>query len=532
MQDSIKTQQLTEYRTLSNGLSGCLFYVGPNVNDNNEFSHTPCVYFLDSPCREDDKEPFINELHAQEWKLLAEARPLLFGYSACLTLEKLLNPLNEPSSLEEYTQWLSETGGEDYWTASGYKCYIEAQESNSLMEELIGKHPWKKILQTLREELDKFETQRYSNPSYLTESGELDYTKALLDSHWEVGNPICPIMIDNADLGLVRDKNVPMTIPWEAVLKNCSESKDGDREQQLEDAIKKYEAENVPYTAYGFIVALFNLARNVAVHNYAMRTRDKQSHPLDLRIQNLSFRFNTSTKTLCETYLQQVEEAYRLEEEQNSDILQANEQSVYIRILRDEREYEQMFFNTSGFASLLSQEQLSNLQRYCTSFQQFLINKIGYDPDKQSTQLEQAKTPVKKKSPKPFEPELITFTKLKTAVYNMVALYQNLIKMKWIEDGNPDDFMALFSGRISDSKVVWSGKVGKDNLYALFDMMVTNQFIKVPDGHSMQRIVESHFVDKSGNYVVGINSGKPSQKALQMIEELHKILLAQQTFDE
>jgi len=142
------------------------------------------------------------------------------------------------------------------------------------------------------------------------------------------------------------------------------------------------------------------------------------------------------------------------------------------------------------------------------------------------------KAPVKAKKGKEFEPELITFTKLKTAEYNMVALYQSLIKMKWIEDGNPDDFTALFSGRISDSKVVWSGKVGKDNLYALFDMMVTNQFIKVPDGHSMQRIVESHFVDKSGNYVVGINSGKPSQKALQMIEELRKILLAQQTFED
>lgn len=137
-----------------------------------------------------------------------------------------------------------------------------------------------------------------------------------------------------------------------------------------------------------------------------------------------------------------------------------------------------------------------------------------------------------KRESTPFEPDFMTFTKERTSDYNIIALYQELLKVKWIEDGNPDDFAALFEGKNTECRITWSGKVGKDNLYALFKMMVDNHFIRLPEGHSLQRIVESHFVDKDGNYIIGIDSGKPSKSALTTIEQMKKILAARQTFDD
>jgi len=134
----------------------------------------------------------------------------------------------------------------------------------------------------------------------------------------------------------------------------------------------------------------------------------------------------------------------------------------------------------------------------------------------------------KKKKADTFKPDYITFTKHKAQRHHIIALYQALIALKWIADGNPDDFLALFSGEISECRIVWIGK-GKDNLYQLFRMLVDDGFISVPKGHGVQRIVESHFVDINGNYVTGIDSGKPSENALSSIKSLRKLLITQVT---
>lgn len=150
----------------------------------------------------------------------------------------------------------------------------------------------------------------------------------------------------------------------------------------------------------------------------------------------------------------------------------------------------------------------------------------------QKPQRPAAPTNTEKRESAPFEPDFMTFTKERTSNYNIIVLYQELLKVKWIEDGNPDDFAALFEGKSTECRITWSGKVGKDNLYALFKMMVDNHFIRLPEGHSLQRIVESHFVDAEGNYITGIDSGKPSKSALSTIEQMRKILAARQTFDD
>lgn len=154
---------------------------------------------------------------------------------------------------------------------------------------------------------------------------------------------------------------------------------------------------------------------------------------------------------------------------------------------------------------------------------------MGSDPQqiRKLTNYPAEKQPKKKKSDT-FKPDFITFTKHKAQHHHIIALYQALIALKWIADGDPDDFLALFSGEISECRIVWIGK-GKDNLYQLFRMLVDDGFISVPKGHGVQRIVESHFVDINGNYVTGIDSGKPSENALSSIKSLRKLLITQVT---
>ena len=136
----------------------------------------------------------------------------------------------------------------------------------------------------------------------------------------------------------------------------------------------------------------------------------------------------------------------------------------------------------------------------------------------------------KVKEPEPFEPNHLTFIKKRATNYNLALLYQGLLNAKWIDDGNPDHFGALFSGSQSTDTITWTGK-GINNLYALFYMMVREQFIEAPQGHGVERIVRSHFVNKKGDYVAG-DSGKPSEKALSLINTWKKDLEAKPKRDD
>jgi hypothetical protein len=137
----------------------------------------------------------------------------------------------------------------------------------------------------------------------------------------------------------------------------------------------------------------------------------------------------------------------------------------------------------------------------------------------------------KKVEEEPFDPDFITFTK-KVTNYNIMLLYQEMLKAKWIADGEPDNFFALFNGGTSEAKIVWTNKVGRDNLYALFKMMVDERFISAPNTHSVQKIVESHFVDVNGHYLTGIDGGKHSGKALALIDAWKLVLKAKAPNDD
>lgn len=126
----------------------------------------------------------------------------------------------------------------------------------------------------------------------------------------------------------------------------------------------------------------------------------------------------------------------------------------------------------------------------------------------------------------------VTFTMSDSTVGHIDMLRQKLIQVGWIaKDTQPDDFYKLFSGKVNNTKVTWTGAVGKGMLVFLFNAMVKQNKIAVPDSHSVVTILEAHFVDMNGAYLTCLNSSKESPKHLPIIKECLDILLLEVNMD-
>ncbi len=115
---------------------------------------------------------------------------------------------------------------------------------------------------------------------------------------------------------------------------------------------------------------------------------------------------------------------------------------------------------------------------------------------------------------------------------HLQLLRQELIKEEWIaRDTQPDDFCMLFSGKTNNTKITWTGKVGKGMLRYLFQRMEKEQKISVPYAYHLTTILESHFVDQEGNYLYGLNKGTISNKHLPVIKACIDLLQLQVDID-
>lgn len=145
-----------------------------------------------------------------------------------------------------------------------------------------------------------------------------------------------------------------------------------------------------------------------------------------------------------------------------------------------------------------------------------------------------APIPKTKKSPKKeisFTPDYMTFVLDRTTLYHITVLYRDLIENNWIhKDTQPDDFLNLFQGKVCYNRIK-KGSIGSDNIYILFQKMLDGNYIKLPNGHSIESIVRTHFVDKNDNYIAK-DSRKPSTKSLPLIDSLCKSLAARPNFDD
>ena len=116
-----------------------------------------------------------------------------------------------------------------------------------------------------------------------------------------------------------------------------------------------------------------------------------------------------------------------------------------------------------------------------------------------------------------------TYRWLATAPQRITNLYQYLLRAKWIaSDTPPDDFLAIFSGEVTNCKIRWTGK--KTYLVYLFRLLTDKQYISTPKGIGRWMIVGSHFIDTHNRLFTLLNSQRIPVKAQQTIEQLSELL--------
>ncbi len=116
-----------------------------------------------------------------------------------------------------------------------------------------------------------------------------------------------------------------------------------------------------------------------------------------------------------------------------------------------------------------------------------------------------------------------TYRWLATAPQRITKLYQYLLRAKWIaSDTPPDDFLAIFSGEVTNCKIRWTGK--KTYLVYLFRLLTDKQYISTPKGIGRWMIVGSHFIDAHNRLFTLLNSQRIPIKAQQTIEQLSELL--------
>ena len=116
-----------------------------------------------------------------------------------------------------------------------------------------------------------------------------------------------------------------------------------------------------------------------------------------------------------------------------------------------------------------------------------------------------------------------TYRWLTTAPHRITTLYQYLLRAKWIaSDTPPDDFLAIFSGEVTNCKIRWTGK--KTYLVYLFRLLTDKKYISTPKGIGRWMIVGSHFIDAHNRLFTLLNSQRIPVKAQQTIEQLSELL--------
>ena len=116
-----------------------------------------------------------------------------------------------------------------------------------------------------------------------------------------------------------------------------------------------------------------------------------------------------------------------------------------------------------------------------------------------------------------------TYRWLTTSPNRITNLYQYLLRAKWIaSDTPPDDFLAIFSGEVTNCKIRWTGK--KTYLVYLFRLLTDKKYISTPKGIGRWMIVGSHFIDTHNRLFTLLNSQRIPVKAQQTIEQLSELL--------
>lgn len=117
-----------------------------------------------------------------------------------------------------------------------------------------------------------------------------------------------------------------------------------------------------------------------------------------------------------------------------------------------------------------------------------------------------------------------TYRWFATAPYRITTLYQYLLRAQWIAaDTNPDDFLAIFSGQPSTTRVKWIEK--QSYLYYFIRRAVDKELIYIPNKRKIWQVTESHFIDGYNRPFYEIRKQKVPKTAIPTIEKMLEILL-------
>lgn len=115
-----------------------------------------------------------------------------------------------------------------------------------------------------------------------------------------------------------------------------------------------------------------------------------------------------------------------------------------------------------------------------------------------------------------------TYRWIKTDEHRIAELYQRLLRAKWIDEKNPDNFMELFSGKESNCKIKWIGT--RQHLAYLFKLLIEREYIIEPQSVGKWVVVCSHFVDKNSRQFRNMNKLADPVKANAVIDMMAEIL--------
>lgn len=117
-----------------------------------------------------------------------------------------------------------------------------------------------------------------------------------------------------------------------------------------------------------------------------------------------------------------------------------------------------------------------------------------------------------------------TYRWLAIASHRITTLYQYLLRAQWIAaDTNPDDFLAIFSGQPSTTRVKWIEK--QSYLYYFIRRAVDKELIYIPNKRKIWQVTESHFIDGYNRPFYEIRKQKVPKTAIPTIEKMLEILL-------
>ena len=117
-----------------------------------------------------------------------------------------------------------------------------------------------------------------------------------------------------------------------------------------------------------------------------------------------------------------------------------------------------------------------------------------------------------------------TYRWLTTTPHCITKLYQYLLRAKWIApDTTPDDFLAIFSGQTSTTRVKWIEK--QSYLYYFIRRAVDKELIYIPNKRKIWQVTESHFMDGCCRPFYEIRKQKVPKTAIPTIEKMLEILL-------